>query len=519
MSRLPEDDDQQYEREFWTAFEKGLDPETAATIVRHGGADIGVRELAKELSDRIAQQLAAAGPAGWRQLTAVFAIAATDTIARVVFVDDAGRSVLLEPRAVLSQVVELRELSARLDGGPWWRFLLELDSSGELRTEYDYGDVPFPDEQLFPPEAYRADLEAYPRDRLPVWLAAYVGHGDRQQRSPGQAAAAVRSDLAAGVAPVPSDREFPVLPVLWARWAAMAAAFVAVGSEWGPRILPSLGWFEGAKRSGSTLYLLPGGRAVLSGGVWDAAELDRTYNDRTEMPGFYAGAPAWVAGPVLNPRTGSGLLSFCYWFDGGRWYRGESPASAQLSDAVPGLWTEDTVVGIIAGLTAAGSELERTSAAAILVSAAESGKVTRGDLVGLFGDADGVDIDAALYQLTMAGVAATEPEVAKPAVPERMPEAEAISRVRQYITGREMDTRGYPLSELRADRFSVGWMVYVPVPAGTLSIGRAIFYVADDGDLIHSSSSIAPSRQTAEIEKRFRERHGLPNQLPEDGRP
>lgn len=457
---------------------------------------------AKDLSHELARRLGAVAPRGWRRLESMFALTTVTEAAQVLFSDDQGRGMRMQPpEDVLELVREHRRISAQLSDGPWWRLLLTLSNTGELEVDHDYGDDPFPDDQLFPPEAYRADLEAYPRDRVPVWLAAYVGHGDRQARTPPEAARAARADRAAGThARVLAEHQLPSFTVLWSRWAVIAAAFVAAGSQWGPRILPALGWFEGAKRSGSTLYSLPGGRAVLSGGVWNAPELDAAYNAGEPLPALYSGAPEWVADPVLNPRAANGLLSFCYWWENGRWQCGQSPAVDRISAAVPGIWTADTVADVVTGLVAAEPSAEQRAAVVDLVAAAEIGFVTREALVAVFGDTDEVDIDGAFYQLSMAGVAL--------ALPEPMAQQEAIARVRQFIEERGMDTGGYPLDELRADRIDVGWMVYVPAAPGELSIGRAIFYLADDGVLEQSSSSVAPSRFLEEFTRRFHERHG-----------
>lgn len=186
---------------------------------------------------------------------------------------------------------------------------------------------------------------------------------------------------------------------MWARWAAISAAFVAEDSPWGPRISTSLGWFEGSTRSGSTLHLIPGNRAVLSGGVWNAPELDAAYNDGAPLPHPYLGAPAWVAEPVLNPRTANGLLSFCYWWDGAHWYRGESPIPDGLGPALPGVWTDHDTVDVVTALVGE----HRTSAVTELVTAAEAGSATRSLLVRAFGD-DTVKADSAYYQLLLAGV-------------------------------------------------------------------------------------------------------------------
>ena len=473
------------------------EPEGAAPVDAEGSA---AESRDRELARQVADALGAAGPSGWQQLDAVFALTTTTGVAEVVYTG-AGRTMRTEPAApVLEQVREHRALVAELDGEPWWRLLVRLSAEGEFEVDYDFGDEPFPDGQLFDPEAYRADLEEYPRETLPVWLAAYIGHDNRQTRTPQDAAVAARADRAAKVWPVLAENEFPDFPEMWARWAVVSAAFVAAGSDWGPRVLPSMGWFESSRRGGSTLYSLPNGRAVLSGGVWESPNLDATYNDGVDMPKFYAGAPDWVANPVLNPRAATGLMSFVYWWEGGRWYRGESPAAEQCATAVPGVWTANTTVGIVAGLAAQPPSAEQRSAAAALIAAAEVGVVTRETVENLFSDQGRFDIDGAMYQLTLAGVVAS--------LPEQMPEEEAIFRVRTYVEGRGLDTSGYPLDQLIADRFSCGWMVYVPVPRGEIAIGRAIFYIADDGVLEHSSSSVAPTTFVKGFEQRFQERQG-----------
>ncbi|MBJ8338604.1 hypothetical protein JGU71_06885 [Antrihabitans sp. YC3-6] len=451
------------------------------------------------MSHQIARELAAVGPAGWERLDAVFALTTTGEVVQVFYTVD-GASVRVNPPATaLAAARQHRDVSSKLGDGPWWRMLLELTNTGAIKVEYDYGDEPFPEDQLFTPETYLADLQQYPRRRLPVWLAAYVGHQGRQLRTPQQAAEQARADRAANVHGVVSVDDFPAFPQMWARWATISAAFVAIRSEWGPRVLPSLGWFEGKDRTGSTLYVLPGGRAVISGGVWDPPALDATYNDGAPMPKFYAGAPDWIANPVLNTRAGNGLLSFCYWWDGGRWYRGESPPAKDFPSAVPGVWTADLVNDIVARLISADPSPELKGAVANLLSAAEAGVVTRGTLTNVFRE-DEFDVDGAMYQLSIAGVVAV--------LPEPLSQADAITRVRTFILNSGMDTSNYPLEQLRAQRITVGWMVYVPTRPDEISIGRAIFYIADDGHIERSSSSVAPSVFAAGFEQRYQQRIG-----------
>lgn len=455
-------------------------------------------EQATELAHRIASELGEAGPEGWQWLEATFSLTVAGGVAYLMYHDDSDQVSPAEPSAAVSELVRThREISAQLGDGPWWRMVVQLENTGEVEVDYDYGDEPFPDDQLLAPDAYQADLEAFPRDRIPVWLAAYIFHDERQWRSPQDAAAQAREDREAGITSVLSREDFPPLPALWARWATIAAAFVAIGSELGPRIRPALGIFEGAARSGSTLFVLPGGRAVLSGGVWNAPELEDAYNDGDELPDLYAGAPDWVANQVLNPRASQGMLSFCYWWSHGSWHRGESPGADRFSAAVPGMWSAQTTADIVCGVLGNDPTEQQRRAAATLVAAAEAGVVTRDTVAAVFDQSAG-NIDGAMYQLSLAGLAVTEPEP--------LPEDQAIALVRDYILDLGVDTTGYPLDKLVAERLEVGWMVFVPTEPGEIAIGRAIFYIADDGVIEQSSSSTAPSTYFAGFEQRFQER-------------
>ncbi len=311
-----------------------------------------------------------------------------------------------------------------------------------------------------------------------------------------------RANRAAGMRAVPMTNELPDLPMLWARWAVLAAVFVAIRSARGPRIAPSLGWFESSRRAGSTLHLLSEGRAVLSGGVWNSPVSEKVYHDENTTPNFYRGAPDWVTDSVVNPRAAVGLLSFCYWWDSGLWWRGESPPAEHSSSAVPGVWTADAVFDIVASVLPYGAgDLSREAVEGLLISA-EARTVSRDALSAVFADSDRFDIDGAMLQLSSAGCTSGRIRL-------EIPESDAMAVVRAYVIEQQLDTTGYQLSQLKADRISGGWMVYVPVPRGQIAVGRAIFYVADDGILEHSSSSTPPSAYIVGFEQRYRRRNGL----------
>ncbi|MGW4351639.1 hypothetical protein ACWELJ_06055 [Nocardia sp. NPDC004582] len=499
--------DDEFMKSFMAGFaQANQESDIGFSVVSHPGPesvpDEGqIVEQARALTHRIARELAAAAPEGWERVDATFAWTVTVKTWSVVYSagDQAFRA---EPaEAVLLLVQEQREIAARMSEGPWWRMRISLNNAGQVQTDYDYGDEPFPDDQLFPAEAYLADLREYPRKRLPVWLAAYVSHGDRLLRSPRVAAQQARSDRAKEIRGQATTEVFPPLPLAWSNWTALAAVFVALDAPHGPRILPALAWFEGSNRSGSTLYALPGDRAVISGGVLNAPELDAVYNDGAPLPNLYAGAPDWVTDAVLNPRAATGQLTFCYWWEDGQWFRGESPLGPGVAAAVPGIWTTgSTVDTILQVMDSAGKTITDTtkSAVANLVSAAQAGVVTYETVAAVFDPADH-DVDSALNQFTLAGLRTfvTAPPLSR---------IDAIEQVRRFILTRGTDTSGYPLDQLTAERIDNGWMVFVPTRPGEIMIGRAIYYMADDGVIEASSSSVPPNVYIAGFTQRFRER-------------
>ncbi|MBO0879284.1 MAG: hypothetical protein J2P17_02680 [Mycobacterium sp.] len=392
-----------------SADNRHTDSAVSAPIEEPSGIE-DIEEQATELAFSIARELAAAGPEGWLRLEAHFAITVAGGVAHTWYYDDTDGVAKIEASPTVMELVERqREVSAGIADGPWWRMVVRLTATGDLEVDYDYGDEPFPGDQLLSSDAYSADVEAFPRERIPVWLAAYIRHNNRQVRPPQLAREQARADRKAGIAPIQATDQLPDLPTLWVRWATIAAAFVAVGSEWGPRLLPAIGVFEGAARSGATLYILPGDRAVLSGGVWNASELDAAYNDDKPLPALYSGAPEWIADPVLNPRVAQGMLSFCYWWERGSWFCGESALAEENSAAIPGIWSAQTVTDVLCGVVGEDPNDEQRTAAADLVAAVEGGVVTRDTLSALF-DNPSDDIDGAMYQLSLAGLVTEDPD-------------------------------------------------------------------------------------------------------------
>ncbi|OBJ52928.1 hypothetical protein [Mycobacterium sp. 1423905.2] len=363
------------------------------------GRDEQIAEQASAMLDRIAQELAKLGPPGWHQFEAVFALTVRAGSAQCAFATDAGWQPITVPESIVELVRAQREKSAQMSAGPWWRLMLTVTDQGHLRADYDYGDQPFPADQLQPAEHYRDDIAAYPRPRLPIWLAGYLAGPAAQGRTPAQASAAVTTDYAAGRRPTATDDIEP-LPDTWARWAVLAAVYTGARSEWGPRISPGLAWFESDARSGSSLYILSHDRAVLSGGQWNSALLAAAYQDGQPLPDLYCGAPEWVNDTVLNSRYRNGLLSFCYWWSDGRWWRGATDTFDELDEALPVIWTLEETVDAMTAVVGPGLE----QACERLLLAAEQHTATGEDLAATLSHFADPDLGTALNQLRVAGL-------------------------------------------------------------------------------------------------------------------
>jgi hypothetical protein len=364
--------------------------------------DAATAAEASRLIEPIVQELAELGPSGWERFTADFAFTVSAEVAQLRFFSGDQSGLVPVPKSIAELVRRQREVAAQMPAGPWWRLLLAVTNQGETTVDYDYGDDPFPDDQMLLPEHYREDLETYPRPDLPVWLAGYVAGPAAQGRNPQQAAAAAAADTAARRTATATD-DIPPLPDLWARLAVLSATYIGAGSEWGPRIYPGYGWYENDKRSGATLFVLPGDRAVLSGGKWNSELLDAAYNRDESLPDLYTGAPAWVNDGVLNTRVRNGLLTFCFWWANDQWYRGATDTSDEVTECVPPIWTPGDTIQAMASVTGSGTE---NQCEALLTAAINRG-ATRDDVAAIFTNTPDADVDTAANQLSLAGLLGT----------------------------------------------------------------------------------------------------------------
>lgn len=356
---------------------------------------------ATRMLEPIAKQLVQLGPPGWEQFSAVFAFTVSAEVAQLRFYFGDQTGLVPVPVSIAQLVRQHREVAAAMPAGPWWRLLLSGSNGGQTSADYDYGDEPFPDDQLLASEHYRNDIDAYPRDRLPVWLAGYIAGPAAQGRDPQRAAATAAADTGAERIAT-AVQNLPALPDLWSRWAVLSAAYVGIRSDWGPRIFPGYAWFESDRRSGSTLYVLSGDRAVLSGGKWNSALLEAAYNGGQPLPNLYTGAPTWVNDSVLNGRIRNGLLSFCSWSTNGHWYRGSTDTVDELDEPLPPVWSADATVQAMISQTGADTEDQCRS----LLAASTNRTATADDVAAVFINQPDADVPAAINQLSLAGVLA-----------------------------------------------------------------------------------------------------------------
>lgn len=373
------------------------DPSGAAAPGDAPALDAAVRQHTAEMLDEIGRELGVLGPPGWRRYDAVFAVTVRAEFARLEFETRDGWQPVQVPEAILGLVRAQRHTSAQLSSGPWWRLVMTVTGDGLLQADYDYGDEPFPVEQIQPAQHYRDDIDAYPRPVVPVWLAGYLAGPTAQGRSPVQAAAVSAADRAAGRVATASGDLGP-LPEIWTRWAVLAAIFCGARSQWGPRIHAGVASFESDTRSGSSLYVLPGDRAVLSGGRWNSPLLTAAYHQHQPLPDLFTGAPEWVSDAVLNGRNHDGLLSFCYWWADGRWWRGRTEAVAELTDALPAVRSPQETLSATTAVVGPGVE----GACQQLLAAVATRAASRDHLAAVFSQFADPDLDAAVDQLRVA---------------------------------------------------------------------------------------------------------------------
>lgn len=297
-----------------------------------------IRGLVDELHDTL--------PASWSSYLVQIAVAGAEYRTHAVAELPDGR---LLPIEVSRHVLELAATHRHLTVGsaPWmWLQLTGQRGAEPQIVSYDGFVGAPPAHLLFPAETYRDDISTAEDLTQPLWLLAHLNNRGAQLR-PATVAA-----LASPAGTVDAGTELPPLELLWPRFAALAAIFAGLDADDGPRMNSAFGVFRG-EAGGCTLTRLPGGRAVLSGGADHSALMTGAYRGQLPWPDFYRGAPSWVSNIVLDERALGGMLSFCYWFDGGRWSRAAVEGMPgwsmidEITPGVPGVWTTASTASLV----------------------------------------------------------------------------------------------------------------------------------------------------------------------------
>ncbi|WP_445161741.1 hypothetical protein ACTXG5_27270 [Mycobacterium sp. Dal123C01] len=434
------------------------------------------------LVEEIVRMLAENAPPDSSGLHAVFSIAGNEEIVDVVADTPDGVAWVPVEIGAVERARAHRELTMD-ERGPWLRLLLDVDRNGRLQLGLDYGDVAIPQGHQLSGKAYLADLEQYPRADIALWLMAYIVDEGLQLRTAAQAAADAANRVTAATVPRQADDEVPPLPALWSRLAALAAVCRGSDAPGGARTDGAYCVYR-SDSGASTLARLPDGRAVLSGGADDSVLLKAAYRGAIEFPQLYRGAPRWIHNLYLDERAWSGLLSFCYWWDGHHWYRAEiterpQPWSAadEIVPAMPDVWTDNSTADLIVDVLTAAGMAERSevaSAAGEFVHAAEARISSLSYLDRLLPHRTRAEFDIAeaLAQLDSAGVL----------LPAHVPiDAEAAKQtVAEYCRANAINSPDHPISRLVATRMDAGWRVSIPVAEGETASGETVFLVADD---------------------------------------
>lgn len=144
------------------------------------------------LTEAIVRALAEAAPTTWSQLNGEFSIAGDEeAMQAVALTDQHSHSIPID--AEVADMVRLHRRTSIGTQGPWLRWMFTCDREGNLKVGFDHGAIELPPAYLLSPQAYRQDIERYPRAAdIPLWLLAYMGDDGRQLRSAGQARSAER---------------------------------------------------------------------------------------------------------------------------------------------------------------------------------------------------------------------------------------------------------------------------------------------------------------------------------------
>ena len=84
-----------------------------------------------------------------------------------------------------------------------------------------------------------------------------------------------------------------------------------------------------------------------------------------------------------------------------------------------------------------------------------------------------------------------------------MNETDAINRIRDHALSQYPN---YPVEDLTAARFDIGWTVFPQNETSTLSTlkpGQPLFLIGDSGDIMEVSGSLPPHKRVAEFRRRF----------------
>ncbi|MFC5751676.1 DUF6881 domain-containing protein [Actinomadura rugatobispora] len=122
--------------------------------------------------------MASRAPLKWTRIDAVYMLAGNWFHRRIAIETETGPYDGFPPELVdTDSVHELRDVMYMPGAGTWFTMYLTITSDGDVSTSFDYDDRPSMKSPIG--LALKADLERYPRSRIPQWMRDEIAEAER----------------------------------------------------------------------------------------------------------------------------------------------------------------------------------------------------------------------------------------------------------------------------------------------------------------------------------------------------
>ncbi|KAF0849287.1 hypothetical protein FNL39_101725 [Nocardia caishijiensis] len=139
--------------------------------------------LRQELLNAVASDLTRSAGNGWERIDAAFVLIGERVFTRVVAVSGSGKTPVASlPDSLVPMLGRLKSVMYVPGRGTWITLVCTVLSDGAFETGFDDRERPAVGEEMN--RALAAELESYPRDRLPSWMSSGLEAHSRDLRYP-----------------------------------------------------------------------------------------------------------------------------------------------------------------------------------------------------------------------------------------------------------------------------------------------------------------------------------------------